>query len=135
MARDIAFADTFYFLAILNRRDEYYSRAISFLQSFRGSIVTTDWVLIEVADALSKSTSRVTVKDFIVDLRASSLCDVIPASRDLFDRAIDLYHQHSDKGWTLTDCTSFIVMRERKLVQALTGDKHFEQAGFTAMLR
>ena len=50
-------------------------------------------------------------------------------------QALKLYHQHRDKEWTLTDCTSFIVMRERGLTEALTGDHYFEQAGFTALLK
>jgi predicted nucleic acid-binding protein len=44
-------------------------------------------------------------------------------------------HQHADKGWTLTDCVSFVIMRERNVTDALTGDKHFEQTGFAALLK
>ena len=57
------------------------------------------------------------------------------ASRDLLDRALELYHQHADKRWTLTDCTSFVVMREREITKALTADHHFEQAGFVPLLK
>ena len=57
------------------------------------------------------------------------------ASRDLLDRALGLYHQHADKEWTLTDCTSFVVMREREITTALTADHHFEQAGFVSLLK
>jgi hypothetical protein len=46
-----------------------------------------------------------------------------------------MYHQHADKRWTLTDCVSFVIMRERKVTDALTGDRHFEQAGFAALLK
>ena len=49
--------------------------------------------------------------------------------------ALDLYHQPADKGWTLTDCVSFVIMRERNVTDVLTGDKHFEQAGFAALLK
>ena len=56
------------------------------------------------------------------------------ADREFFDRALELYRQRSDKDWTLTDCGSFVVMRERRLTAALTADRHFEQAGFTALL-
>jgi hypothetical protein len=48
---------------------------------------------------------------------------------------LELYHQHADKEWTLTDCTSFVVMREREITKALTADHHFEQAGFVALLK
>lgn len=49
----------------------------------------------------------------------------------VFDRRFDLYSQRPDKGWSLTDCISFVVMIDR----GLTGDHHFEQAGFLALLR
>jgi predicted nucleic acid-binding protein len=45
------------------------------------------------------------------------------------------YHRHNDKKWSLTDCTSFVVMREMGITEALTGDTHFEQAGFVALLK
>jgi len=40
----------------------------------------------------------------------------------------------NDKDWSLTDCISFIVMEEHGITEALTGDRHFEQAGFRALL-
>ena len=39
-----------------------------------------------------------------------------------------------DKDCSLTDCVSFVIMREAGLQEALTGDRHFEQAGFQALL-
>src|ERR1035437_5838500 len=124
------FADAFYFLARLNRRDPYRSRVLNFLQGFEADIVTTDWVLMEVVDALASSRVHGLLHDYITELRTSSSCEVIPASRDLFDRALNFFHRHADKDWTLTDCTSFIVMRDLGIEESLTGDKHFEQAGF-----
>jgi len=67
-------------------------------------------------------------------LRQSSSCEIIPVSSALFQGALDLYHERTDKEWTLTDCTSFLIMQEHGITEALTGDRHFEQAGFTALL-
>jgi hypothetical protein len=89
----------------------------------------------EVADALADSSCRGRVRDFVHHLRGSAACEIIAASPELLDRALDLYHQHADKAWTLTDCTSFVIMRERNTTESLTGDRHFEQAGFTALLK
>ena len=61
--------------------------------------------------------------------------EVVSISAALWNEALELYHQHRDKQWTLTDCASFIVMRERGITEALTGDRHFEQAGFVALLK
>jgi predicted nucleic acid-binding protein len=89
----------------------------------------------EVADALAASSCRSRIRDFVQHLRHLSACEIVPASRDLLDHALDLYHQHADKTWTLTDCVSFVIMRQREVTEALTGDQHFEQAGFVALLK
>jgi predicted nucleic acid-binding protein len=132
---NLVFADAFYYVARLNRRDQYHEQVVTFSHSFRANLLTTDLILLEVADGLAKSESRPRIDDFISRLRNSNTTEVIPASRDLLDRGLELYNQHEDKEWSLTDCTSFIVMRERGISLALTGDKHFEQAGFTALLK
>jgi predicted nucleic acid-binding protein len=131
----VVFADAFYFVARLNRRDQHHERVLKFSRSFRASLLTSDWVLMEVADALAESESRARVRDFILHLRQSAACSIVPASRDLLDRALSLYHQHADKEWTLTDCVSFVIMRDQDVTDALTGDRHFEQAGFAALLK
>ncbi|MEK7676665.1 MAG: PIN domain-containing protein [Verrucomicrobiota bacterium] len=131
----LVFADAFYFVGRLNRHDQHHERVLAFSCGFRARLLTTDWVLMEVADALAKSECRPRIRDFILHLRQSPACEVVAASRELHDRALELYHQHRDKVWTLTDCASFVVMRERGLAAALTEDHHFEQAGFTALLR
>jgi predicted nucleic acid-binding protein len=131
----LVFADAFYFVARLNRRDQYHEKVIKFSRDFRARILTSDWVLMEVADALAESESRSRVRDFILHLRRAAACEIIPASRELLDHALDLYHQHADKDWTLTDCASFVIMHDRSVTDALTGDKHFEQAGFVALLK
>jgi uncharacterized protein len=132
---NVVFADAFYFIARLNRRDQHHERVLKFSRDFRARILISDWVLAEVADALAESESRCRVRDLILHLRQSPGCEIIPASRELLDRALELYHQHADKKWTLTDCVSFTIMRERNVREALTGDRHFEQAGFVALLK
>ena len=128
------FADTYYFVALLNRNDQYHQRAIGFDRGHRG-LLTTEWVLTEVADLLAKGRTRRYVIPLIRDLGESADCEVIAFSNDIFEEAQSFYDQHRDKEWTLTDCTSFLVMRERGIIEALTGDHHFEQAGFTALLK
>jgi predicted nucleic acid-binding protein len=131
----LVFADAFYFVARLNARDQHHDRVVAFSRTFRASILTTEWVLMEVGDALAKSDCRSRVRDFVIHLRQAAVCEIVAASSELFDRALALYHQHSDKDWTLTDCTSILIMRERGLTSVLTADHHFEQAGFQALLK
>jgi predicted nucleic acid-binding protein len=60
---------------------------------------------------------------------------IVPLSRSLLEQGLALYEQRVDKEWSLTDCISFIVMKQAGITEALTGDRHFEQAGFTALLK
>lgn len=66
-------------------------------------------------------------------LRGDPRAVVVSADTELFDRGVMLYTCRADKFWTLTDCISFIVMEDRGIRDALTGDHHFEQAGFTIL--
>lgn len=60
---------------------------------------------------------------------------IVAASHEWFRRGVELYSDRQDKEWSLTDCISFVVMADEHLTDALTGDHHFEQAGFTALLK
>jgi predicted nucleic acid-binding protein len=131
----LVFADTSYYLALLNPADESHKRAIGFTATFAGTMVTTDWVLTELADGLSRARTRRILIDFVESLRGDPAVRIVPASRRLLQRGWDLYRRRPDQEWTLTDCTSFVVMRQMRLTEALTADHHFEQAGFHAQLK
>ncbi|MGH9755060.1 MAG: type II toxin-antitoxin system VapC family toxin [Blastocatellia bacterium] len=68
-------------------------------------------------------------------LRSSNEVKIVPPSPELFEAGISLFRERPDKAWSLTDCISFIVMERESLTEALTGDHHFEQAGFVALLK
>jgi predicted nucleic acid-binding protein len=68
-------------------------------------------------------------------LRTSPSADLVPITDDLLERALDLYSYRPDKGWGLVDCASFALMQQRGIQEAFTVDRHFEQAGYTALLR
>jgi uncharacterized protein len=92
-------------------------------------------VLAEVTDAMCRGHNRTKVVSFLRMLRRREDVVLMPASRELFDRGLQLFGDRLDKEWSLTDCIGFVVMRERNLTEALTSNHHFEQAGFTALLR
>jgi predicted nucleic acid-binding protein len=129
------FVDSFYLLALFNSRDAAHRLAVDWAKVSNRRLITTDWVLTEVADALSSQTSRTNCSRFVEDFRWSHRVEVIPATRELFESGWKMYVDRPDKDWSLTDCISFIVMQERGITEALTGDHHFEQAGFIAHLR
>jgi predicted nucleic acid-binding protein len=130
------FADAFFFIALLSKTDRAHQKATTYLlPRLRQPLLTTAWVLIEVADGLAQPHQRPAVIRLMASLREYPTVEIIPPDSTLFDRGFDLYAQRPDKGWSLTDCISFVVMTERGLTDALTGDHHFEQAGFRALLR
>jgi uncharacterized protein len=129
------FADTFFFIALLSPSDEAHQRATQIGTAWNGTLVTTAWVLTELADGLADSSVRGRVPALIRELEAQTSTLVIKASQDHFDRGLTLYAQRPDKEWSLTDCISFVVMHDRGIREALTGDHHFEQAGFVALLK
>jgi predicted nucleic acid-binding protein len=131
----VTFADTFFYLALLNADDQFHARAVDVSEQRRGRILTTAWVLTEVADALSRPPQRRAFVELLTLLRSDPDTEIVPTDEALFDRGVDLYAHRLDKAWSLTDCISFVVMTDRSLTDALTGDHHFEQAGFRALLR
>jgi predicted nucleic acid-binding protein len=68
-------------------------------------------------------------------LNNDKMIEVIPVGEVLYEKGLQLYRDRIDKDWSLTDCISFLVMQDRRLTDALTTDRHFEQAGFRALLR
>jgi hypothetical protein len=128
------FADSFFFIALLNERDACHHRAIQVSRQSGAFIVTTRWVLAEVADALSAPAWRGGAGAFIEFVLTAPGFLVQGSSDELFTRGMELYRSRHDKEWSLTDCISFVVMADEGLAEALTGDRHFEQAGFKALL-
>ncbi|MEA3207826.1 MAG: uncharacterized protein QOE70_883 [Chthoniobacter sp.] len=128
------FADTFYFLALLNRRDPAHARAVGASRIEERRFLTTAYVLLELGDALAKPSVRAEYLALHDAVSQDPAFTVLPADRDLFAQGLALYRERPDKEWSLTDCISFAVMLERGLTEALTGDRHFEQAGFRAIL-
>jgi predicted nucleic acid-binding protein len=124
------FIDTGYILALANTADHYHdcARATSLVVS--PPFLTTEAVLVEIGNALSKTSWRQLGIATLHDLQADPDIQVVPVTTELFERAVDLYSTRLDKEWGLTDCISFVVMQDYKLTQALTTDRDFEQAGF-----
>lgn len=128
------FADTSFYIALVNPADENHDQAIRLSQEWRRS-VTSEFVLLEVGNALSKVRSRGKFVAFLKALRANPNARIVPVSKELLDAGFEFYSQRMDKDWSLTDCISFIIMDRRGLRDALTADHHFEQAGFNALIR
>jgi predicted nucleic acid-binding protein len=129
------FADTFFFFAYLNPEDDAHEAAASYFDSFNGQLVTTEWVLMELADGMAGVGDRELFIEFLAALQSDPSVTVAPSGPDWFAKGLALYSSRKDKEWTLTDCISFAVMKREGLAEALTGDHHFKQAGFKLLLQ
>lgn len=129
------FADTAFYLALLNRRDSLHQEALDLARSLDRPIVTTAWILTEVANWTAPPPMRQRFLQLLDALASDPSVLIVEHDEALYQRGLALYRSRTDKAWSLTDCVSFIVMQERNLHQALTADHHFEQAGFAALLR
>jgi hypothetical protein len=129
------FADTFFFLALLDRDDPMHAQAILESRAPHRRFVTTEAVLMELGDALHLPGDRGAFIAIVDSIRKSAVWEVVPVSTALFQAGFDVFRRYSDKEWQMTDCISIAVMRQRHLREALTGDAHFQQAGFKALLR
>ena len=133
-----AFADAGYWIALLDDQDPLNARATALASRQPPlDIVTSEMVLTEVFNHFSRSGTqgRLAIESFAQKLRASDEVDVVPQSSDQFWSAARRYVDRPDQRWSLTDCSSFLVMESRGIDQALAFDRDVIQAGFTALLR
>jgi uncharacterized protein len=131
------FMDTSYVVALASPTDQHHAAALRLsdeLERKRNRLVTTRGVVLEIGNSLSRGRLRAAAISFLSKLERDASIQVIEESEDLFKAAIQLYRQHTDKEWGLTDCLSFVVMRDLGIAEALTFDHHFRQAGFRPLL-
>jgi hypothetical protein len=128
------FLDTGYILALANSADKYHAVALQAASSIRPPFLTTDAVLIELGNALSRRPSRTLAMETVNDLRSDPNIEIVSVDRALFEDAWTLFCSRDDKDWSVTDCMSFVVMQERGISEVATTDRHFTQAGFTNLL-
>ena len=134
---EVIFIDTVAWIALINRSDALYKQAHEIMKQLRNErmrLITTDFILMEVANSLSEPPLRSMSVSFINNLRKINTVRVIPASSELFEIGWKLYSERTDKGWSLTDCISFEIMNNEQIVKAFTSDHHFEQAGFIKLI-
>lgn len=132
------FIDTSYLIAILEPTDDRHEKAKTVSQSL-GSIqqITSEMVLTELLNAFCTRGKffRQMVLNVLEDLSSDPNIEIIPQSSELFEQACRYYKQRLDKEYSLTDCASMVIMRERGIDKVLTHDHHFQQEEFKALLR
>ena len=131
------FADTSYWIALVNPRDQMHAKAVSVTQQLSPvKILTSEMVLAEVLNSFSDGGPlRQAVGGMVQRLRSNRDVIIVPQTSEQFESALQSYRQAVDKSWSLTDCASFQVMEAEQMQAALTHDQHFAQAGFETLLR
>jgi predicted nucleic acid-binding protein len=131
------FIDTSYVYALINPNDQWHSNAIEWQSKIKpqqDQLIISEFILAEIADGLSSIAFRKAASRSIRLFQSDPYVEIIRASSDLFERALQLFENRDDKSWGLTDCTSFVIMQDYEVIDALTTDEHFQQAGFNSLL-
>ncbi|MDZ8069463.1 MAG: PIN domain-containing protein [Nostoc sp. DedQUE08] len=134
----VVFADTGYWVALLNPRDDLHNKAVNLSKALQPAhIVTSEMVLTEVLNDFSSRGEyfRQAAANLIRSLYRHPNTTIIPQTSIQFQAALTLYEQRADKEWSQTDCVSFKIMEEQIIAEALAYDRHFVQAGYTALMR
>ena len=128
------FIDTGAFLALEDESDQYHKEAIQFreqvLRKKRYELITTSYVLDET---LTLVRFRIGIKasiDFSKKIRKSKVVKIVRVSREIEEKARDIFERYDDKDFSFTDCVSFVVMREMGIKETFAFDEHFNQMGF-----
>ncbi|MFM6253122.1 MAG: type II toxin-antitoxin system VapC family toxin, partial [Dolichospermum sp.] len=132
------FLDTSFAIALSSVTDQKHARAVELanqIETNRTLLVTTQAILLEIGNALSKQRYRASAIQLLESLETDPNVEVVLLTNSLYQVAFNLFKQREDKEWGLVDCISFIVMQDRGITDALTADTHFQQAGFRALLR
>ena len=123
----------------LKRRGDFFHRAASDLNRTlltSGTLyVTSNFVLDECYTLLLRHAGHHIAVEFGEEIRASRLITVVTVSDELEEEAWQLFKRYSDKEYSFTDCTSFVIMRKRGIWESFTHDHHFEQAGYQRLLK
>jgi predicted nucleic acid-binding protein len=135
---NLIFADACYWVALADPRDQLHNAAKNAAgQIGSAHLVTTDEVLSELLAFFSNRgpSLRKIASDIVDGIRTAPNVEVVSQSRESFDVAFAMYKCRHDKEYSLVDCRSFVLMRQQEISEALTNDHHFEQEGYTILLR
>lgn len=103
----------------------------------KNRILTTNYIITEVVALLTSPLRipRPQIVAFVQSLRDSPYIEILHIDPETDAQSWQLLASRQDKAWSLIDCSSFIVMQQNNISQALTNDHHFEQAGFIRLLK
>ncbi len=125
--------DTSYLIALEAADDQNHKVALSHWQKLLKTLpplVTTSYIFDEVVTFFNSRGHHTKAVELGNNLKQSASIEFIHVDEVLFYEGWQYFQTHSDKAYSLTDCISFVVMKQRRIKTALTFDRHFVQAGF-----
>ncbi len=136
MSYNKLFLDTSYVIASLITKDEYFDVATKLSNEVNNAkeVWIHEGILLEVGDWFSGRNRNLGFMWIKLAYAEKFNLKIVKLTTELIEKGLELYEKYSDKTIGLTDCISFIVMKEKGIFEALTSDKHFEQAGFKVLL-
>jgi predicted nucleic acid-binding protein len=132
------FVDTSAWLALINKSDAAHQKARKVRDALLKDhiqFIVTNYVMVEIANALCRVPHRETAVKLINFIEMTENIQIVEIDKEIYKEAWQVYSTYLDKDWSLTDCTSFEVMKGRRITEAFTTDKHFEQAGFDILMK
>lgn len=132
------FLDTAFAIALISPKDALHAKAVELanqVEEGKTRLVTTRAIIIEIGNALAKESLRKSAVELIESLESDDTVTILPISEEVYKEAFRLFQSRLDKEWGLTDCISFVVMKKRGIINALTTDQHFQQAGYVPLMR
>ena len=132
------FADTFYWVALINKSDSWHHRVRNYSSNLGNiKIITTEEILTETINFFASfpTPMRSAVSQLITQIIADHNIQVIPQTHESFIAGLELFQQRFDKGYSLTDCISMMTMKKLNIIEILTHDKHFKQEGFIILFK
>src|ERR1051326_995749 len=132
-----AFVDAFYWIGLANPKDQWRQLVLKTQNSLgKRPLITTEGVLIEVAAGLSSNEFMRSAALTLIDgILADANIIVIPQSHDSFTAGLDFYSSRLDKAYSLVDCISMNCCNAHAITEVLTNDHHFEQEGFSILIK
>jgi uncharacterized protein len=110
------FLDTSFAIALSAVTDQNHARAVQIAEQLELSntrLVTTQAILLEIGNSLSKKRYRLAAIALLDSLASDPNVDVVLLTDALCVAAFNLFRSRADKEWGLVDCVSFIVMQDR----------------------
>ena len=131
------FADSVYWFALINQRDEHNAEAKRAERELGNvTVVTTDSVFGEVLALLSRRRDlRAGALQLLRNARNHPNMEIVHQHAGLFNRAIERYERQGDRTASLVDCISMEVMDDYRIMEVLTADRDFERAGYIRLMR